>query len=59
LFTSHSDTGGATFSAPIELPLEPGITRLPAIAAHGDGSIQIVWQQDGAVRTLRWPADNR
>lgn len=54
LFTSHSDDGGASFGTPVALPLDAGVARLPALAAHADGSIQIVWQQDSAIRTLRW-----
>lgn len=54
LFTSHSDDGGTSFSSPVALPLDAGVARLPAVAAHADGSIQIVWQQDSAIRTLRW-----
>lgn len=54
LFASISDDGGQTFSDPTMLPIPPGIARLPALAAHPDGSIQVSWQQDRSVMTLRW-----
>lgn len=54
LFASHSDDGGAQFTPPVELPLPPGIARLPAVSAHADGSLQLVWQHERTIRTLRW-----
>lgn len=54
LFASRSEDGGRSFSEPVELSTAPGAMRLPAVAAHADGSLQVVWQQDRAIRTLRW-----
>ncbi|NDE00530.1 MAG: hypothetical protein EBZ91_01960 [Gammaproteobacteria bacterium] len=54
LFASVSEDGGRTFSEPSMLPIPAGVARLPAIAAHTDGSIQIAWQQDRSIMTLRW-----
>lgn len=54
LFASHSDDFGITFTNPIALPIPPGVSRLPALGAHADGSIQIAWQHDRSIRTLRW-----
>lgn len=54
LFGSFSDDGGQHFAEPIALPIPDGIARLPSIAANGDGSIQIAWQHDRSIRTLRW-----
>lgn len=54
LFTSHSDDGGESFSAPVELPLPPGVARLPSISPHPDSSLQIAWQHDRSIKTLHW-----
>lgn len=54
LFASHSNDGGQNFTAPVPLPIPEGVGRLPSIAAHADGSIQIAWQHDRSVKTLRW-----
>lgn len=55
LFTSHTAHGSPQFSLPEALPIpDGGSARLPAIAAHQDGSLQIVWQHDSTIRSLRW-----
>ena len=54
LFASVSDDGGQNFSEPTILPIPGGVARLPTIAAHTDGSIQVAWQQDRSIMTLRW-----
>ena len=54
LFASVSDDGGQNFSEPTTLPIPTGVARLPTIAAHTDGSIQVAWQQDRSIMTLRW-----
>ena len=54
LFASVSDDGGQSFSDPTILPIPAGVARLPTIAAHSDGSIQVAWQQDRSIMTLRW-----
>lgn len=54
LYGSFSDDGGRRFSAPIALPIPDGVARLPTIGAHADGSIQIAWQHDRSIKTLRW-----
>ncbi|MFM8479805.1 MAG: hypothetical protein ACKOCF_01230 [Gammaproteobacteria bacterium] len=55
LFTSRASKSSPQFSLPEALPIpEGGSARLPAIAAHNDGSLQIVWQHDSRIRSLRW-----
>ncbi|MEZ5500160.1 MAG: sialidase family protein [Steroidobacteraceae bacterium] len=56
VFASMSDDEGLSFSAPVELPLPDGAAQLPVVAARGDGGVQLAWQQDATVRTMRWPA---
>lgn len=57
LFTSHVVRGEKTFSSPLALPIPAGIARLPAVGVHADGSLQIVWQHDNTIRSLRWSGD--
>lgn len=54
LFESHSDDDGRSFTSPFELPIPPGVARMPAVGAHADGSLQVVWQHAQAIRALRW-----
>jgi hypothetical protein len=55
LFTSRTADDSTRFSLPEALPIpDGGSARLPAIAAHADGSLQIVWQHDSRIRSLRW-----
>lgn len=54
LFASYSDDGGQHFIEPVALTTPDGVARLPSIGAHEDGSIQIAWQHDRSIRTLRW-----
>jgi len=55
LFTSRATSSSTQFSSPEALPIPAGgSARLPAITAHQDGSLQIVWQHDSSIRSLRW-----
>lgn len=54
LYVSHSDDFGNSFTSPVPLPIPPGVSRLPVLGAHKDGSIQIAWQHDRSIQTLRW-----
>ncbi len=59
LFTSHAAHGSPQFSLPEALPIpDGGSARLPAVAVHQDGSLQIVWQHDSSIRSLRWARVN-
>ncbi len=58
IYTRASTDGGASFGPIVELPAPPGATQLPAVAARANGSVQIAFQQDTDVRSMRWTAQS-
>ncbi|MEZ5514430.1 MAG: sialidase family protein [Steroidobacteraceae bacterium] len=54
LFTRSSRDHGASFTAPVELPMAAGAAQLPAVAGRPDGSVQLAWQHGSEVRAMRW-----
>lgn len=56
LYTRASTDAGASFSAPVELPMADGAAQLPAVVGRADGSVQLVWQHGSEIRAMRWRA---